>query len=351
MTARRRPRTGTRRDGQVRSIRTDTVRYPGCDHPACEPLDSDTERELGRSLRPARDAGVSISGRLTRERRLRTLERRRRNVGVVTALIVLSLLGIGWRYTSDREAARTPFAGSNTQSGPITSRTTTGDRNVAQIRAIDSTEEPTPIFASARSVTLRLPVRTEDLTEIGFHQASYGYALRMETLMPRADMRRAKKDRSTHRDLSKQPTGPSATLTGSVLVMWRNRPGTPDTAVDVGAKAGSPVFAPVSGTVVKVKRYKLYGQHDDLEIHIQPTGMPELDCVLIHIDDLAVQPGDVVIAGVTRIGVIRKLSDRVTHQLGEYTRDGGDHTHIQINDATHDDYRGLKGAFVVGSGS
>jgi hypothetical protein len=104
------------------------------------------------------------------------------------------------------------------------------------------------------------------------------------------------------------------------------------------------VLAPLTGTVVKVKRYKLYGQHDDYELHIQPAGHPDIDCVIIHIDKLTVKPGDPVTAGVTPIGVVRKLSDRVDHQLGDYTRDGGDHIHVQLNNAKHPEYKGLKGA-------
>ena len=90
---------------------------------------------------------------------------------------------------------------------------------------------------------------------------------------------------------STQPTGPDAVLVGKVLRMWRARPGKPDTAADVGAKPGSAVFSPVTGTVVKVKKYKLYGKWDDYELHIQPDGYPTLDLVMIHLDGRLVQAG------------------------------------------------------------
>ncbi len=77
-------------------------------------------------------------------------------------------------------------------------------------------------------------------------------------------------------------------------------PGKPDTAADVGAKPGSAVFSPVTGTVVKVKKYKLYGKWDDYELHIQPDGHPGLDVVMIHVTDVCCRPGDRVLAGVTR---------------------------------------------------
>lgn len=207
---------------------------------------------------------------------------------------------------------------------------------------------PTPIIATRGDLVVRLPVRLEDLTEIGFHQAAYPYALSMRSALPTADMRQAKRERSTHRDIARQQQGPDAVLTGRALVMWRDRPGKPDTAVDVGADPGSTVLAPVSGTVVKVKRYLLYGAHEDFEIHIRPDGFPRIDCVMIHITDVAVRPGDRVIGGVSRIGAVRRLSHRERLQLGQYTKNGGDHTHVQLNDVTHPDYKGLEGALVTG---
>lgn len=349
MTApRRRPRTGIRRDGQVRTIRSDAVRYPGCNHPALDPVDYASWRDSGRPLRPARDAGIAVESRLTRERRLREREKRRRTSSMIVTAVALAVLALGWRYTSDRTAALEPLEADS----PAARRASAPGRGSALIRGASTPAAPaTPIFASYKSIDLRLPVPLEDLTEVGFHQASYSYARHLKSAMPAADMKAAKKNKGTGRDLSLQESGKDAKLTGTSLVMWRSRPGKPDTAVDVGAKAGSPVLAPVTGTVVKVKRYKLYGQHDDYELHIQPEGRPDLDVVMIHIDGLTVKAGDPVVAGLTHIGVIRKLSDRVDHQLGDYTKDGGDHTHVQINDATHPDYKGLKGAVAVADGS
>jgi hypothetical protein len=169
----------------------------------------------------------------------------------------------------------------------------------------------------------------------------------MDTHLPEADNGDAKKDRSTHRDRGAQGAEADAKLVGEALVMWRSRPGKPDTATDVGADPGSDVFAPVTGTVVKVKKFDLYGKYPDYEIHIQPRGYPNVDCVLIHVDDITCAPGDRVAAGVTRIAAVRKLDKRVRPQLRSYTDNGGHHTHLQLNDATHPKYKGLEGAITV----
>ena len=125
----------------------------------------------------------------------------------------------------------------------------------------------------------------------------------------------------------------TAVWQGEALRLWRsNRSGPPDTAADVGAAPGTQVRAPVSGTVIAVRRYELYDRYEDFEIHIQPEGWPEVDVVLIHVADVSVSVGDDVLGGLTPIAAVRHLSDKVDLQLGGYTGDGGNHVHVQLNE-------------------
>ena len=87
----------------------------------------------------------------------------------------------------------------------------------------------------------------------------------------------------------------------------------------------------MTGVVVQVRPYQLYGAHDDFEIHIRPDGWDDVDVVLIHVDDIRVEAGDRVFAGATRIASVRMTSDKIDLQLGGYTQDGGDHVHMQVN--------------------
>jgi hypothetical protein len=166
----------------------------------------------------------------------------------------------------------------------------------------------------------------------------------MKTPLKDADISAARGKRGTSRATSTQPTGEDAVLVGTVLRMWRARPGKPDTAADVGAKPGSSVISPVTGTVVKLKSYKLYGKWADYEMHIQPDGYPSIDIVMIHVADPEVKVGARVIGGVTTVAHVRKFSDKVTDQLAQYVKDGGDHVHLQVNDADYPGYKGLDGA-------
>lgn len=346
MTRPHRGRVVAPKDPNTRKIDTSTVRYPGLDHPAVS--DEYQEwRESGRLLMPARDTGLAVEGRLLRERRARERQRRRlMTTGVVVAIVAIIAAATYWRSTSDETAARTPVAAGSTTASATPAVYVGGRTDGTQViaRGVEPSANPTPYFARYSTLRLRVPVRPADLTEIGFHQASYSYALHMKSLLPKADGAQVKEDRSSHRDLSKQETGADAVLTGSYVRMWRNRPGEPDTAVDIGGAPGAALYAPVTGTVVKVKKYKLYGKHDDYEIHIRPEGYPTIDVVMIHIADVTVAPGDDVAAGISKLGVIRELSNKEALQLGDYTRGGGDHTHMQLNDIRNPNYEGLKGA-------
>ncbi|MHB9004672.1 MAG: hypothetical protein ACYC6C_11530 [Coriobacteriia bacterium] len=259
-----------------------------------------------------------------RDRRLQAARRRARiEIAVVVAIVILGTI-LGWRVMQPGDSSA---SGSQAASGAFS---TAGATPIANTVA-GGAEDPTPFFASYGSLQLYLPVPSRTLTELAFHQASGDKSYHMTSLLPDADTGAASDKRGTGRQVATETAGPQI-LTGAVLRMWRsNRSGAPDTAADIGAKPGTPVFAPVTGEVIQVKPYLLYNEHQDYEIHIQPTGWPGVDVVLIHVDKPVVQAGDRVIGGCTQLAEVRKLSDRVTHQISEYTRDGGDHVHIQLN--------------------
>ena len=118
-------------------------------------------------------------------------------------------------------------------------------------------------------------------------------------------------------------------------------------AIDCGGPVGATVYAPVSGTVVKVQEYDLYNNpsYPDVQIHIQPQGRPDLDVVLIHLTDISCAEGDTVVGGATPIATIRDVYAYIGEemQLKDYTAlgDNGNHTHIQVNDVNNKEYHGL----------
>lgn len=191
--------------------------------------------------------------------------------------------------------------------------------------------EPTPLFAACEGIEVRMPIDPTDITALAFHQASGSAALAMEALVPDADMELAAEMKAVPPADTSIRQEPDVWV-GVCLRLWRsNRTGEPNTAADLGAEPGAPVWSPVTGTVVEVRPYQLYGTHEDVEIHIRPDGAEDVNVVLIHVTDVTVTPGTRVFAGATRIASVRRMSDKIDLQLGGYTGDGGDHVHLQFN--------------------
>lgn len=285
------------------------------------PVSSRVRLNRPTRLRAPHDTGLSLATSLTRDQRLRRSRRTARLQASLVAIVVVAALIAGWQI-SRPDATESP-------SDTATQAPSTPEQ-VAVVVADRS--DPTPFFGSYRSLHLYLPVSPDALTEIGYHQASGSAALSMTSLLPDADMVAAEENQGTGRPAAGgDEVGPTV-LSGEVLRMWRsNRTGPPDTAIDVGAPPGTPVYAPVTGEVIGVRAYRLYDKYDDYEIHIQPTGWPEVDVVMIHVENVSVEVGDHVIGGVTSVAGVRLLSDRVTHQISAFTKDGGDHVHVQLN--------------------
>ncbi len=205
----------------------------------------------------------------------------------------------------------------------------------------------TRLIAQASGVDFRCPVATEDLTGILFHQASFAYALPFTTELPEANYEWVEAHRTIPVNRDQQE---GEWLDAEALHLWRTSDATPmETSIDVGAAAGTVVRSPISGKVVLVKDYMLYDQVPDIEIHIQPDGKPDLDCVLIHTSDPLVSAGEHVDAGLTEVCHVRDIEKDLTDvQLSFFTPEGvgGNHVHVQLNDATTKGYRSekLKGA-------
>lgn len=210
------------------------------------------------------------------------------------------------------------------------------------------------LVAQCKGIDLRSPVAPADLTGVLFHQSATPWAYEMTTQLPEANMEEVGTKRAVR--VNHDQFQGSDWLDCEAMHIWRSQEEYGaygmDTSVDIGAKAGTVIRAPVTGTVIHLRDYRLYDELDDVEIHIQPEGRPDLDVVLIHTKDVTVKPGDKVEAGVTEIAAIRDIAASITDvQLGYYTEgdDPGNHTHIQVNDPNYKDYREkrLKGAIEL----
>lgn len=127
--------------------------------------------------------------------------------------------------------------------------------------------ESPPLFATAGGVRLLLPSR--HVRALGYHEA----------MTPLG-----------------QPLRPVAGVPARTLPS-RGRPTGRRTAVDIAVDPGTPVLAPVSGRVVEVARYVLYGAYRDTRIRIVPDGDAGRLVTLLHVTGATVRPGQRVEAG------------------------------------------------------
>jgi hypothetical protein len=110
----------------------------------------------------------------------------------------------------------------------------------------------------------------------------------------------------------------------------------PTAGLDVGSIPGEAVFSPVDGRVIAVRRYKLLGRYQDVEIDVQLASDPSLLLVITHIARPRVHVGTDIVAGRTRIGDLRGFPADVDQGISQYTNDAGDHVQMMAVRVTPD---------------
>ena len=331
-------------------------------HAKSESPGQSTKPEAQRTEESLPNVAIDQSG----QKKARPRRKRRVLVVIIIVFALVVMLGMGaWLGYL--------ILGANSQAegftGWLVEVTTPGKQVPAptpeEIRIMDAIEAgaapddpdisrlPTPLIATYGDLLIHSPIFPRDLTEIEYHQASYDTALPMKPLLTIVDTEETMEKHGTNHILwEDQPYG-NVPLIGEAVSTWRlDSVGEEMTSVDVGAKAGTWVYAPVTGTVVKIRTYSLYDLIDDYEVHIQSPDHPELDIVVLHIDQLTIKVGDEVFGGCTRIGKVRDMGEDIDSNLMNFTMppDPGNHCHVQVNDATRADYPGLVGALDIFGG-
>lgn len=109
----------------------------------------------------------------------------------------------------------------------------------------------------------------------------------------------------------------------------RGRDAGPTTAVDLALPEAEQVRSVVTGTVVNVQQYALYGETTDLLIEIVPEGHTDLKVQLFHMRDARVAIGDRVTAGETVVADHpRQLP--FGSQIDRFVGHAGPHVHAQV---------------------
>lgn len=185
---------------------------------------------------------------------------------------------------------------------------------------------PAPM-AHVQGVRLVVPADPEATRLVGFHEANGGTTEILEPAAPLADNHNRSAPVTSHGSASEAPAHTPET----VVLPSRGRGSHAASAVDVALPQGVEVLSPVTGRVVSVSEYMLYGRHPDTIIELEPAGRPDLRVVVLHVSDAKVAPGDHVVAGTTPLaGTATALP--FSSQIDRFVAaaDGGAKPHVHI---------------------
>lgn len=212
-------------------------------------------------------------------------------------------------------------AGAPEAPGPLGVGATPAERDSSSGAPSLGPRGPVPMARHASGLELLTPSAAPLL--VGFHEASTPHAEGLEPV--------GRPVGASGRAAVGPSEGPADAPVGASYVVMesRGRPFGSTSSIDVAVPEGLEILAPVSGTVLVVEPYRLYGRHDDVRIEIVPDAAPGLRVVLIHLVEATVAPGERVLAGETVIAASgRRLP--FASQIDEAVGSPVAHVHVEV---------------------
>ncbi|HEV2713472.1 MAG TPA: hypothetical protein VGU26_10285 [Gaiellaceae bacterium] len=195
-------------------------------------------------------------------------------------------------------------------------------RGPAPAQRLLPTGPPRPQIVALRdTLRVQLPVSQARVTAIGYHGVDNG-ALPLEPVGRRAN--EGVLGRLFRRIVGTGDSGLAYYQLGG--------DGPATAALDVGAPAGTDVYAPVDGTIVGITDLVIGGRRLGSRIDIQPASAPSLVVSLTHVrPDPALTIGGGVSAGTSKIGTVLDFSRVERQALARYTQDAGNHVSLEAH--------------------
>lgn len=180
------------------------------------------------------------------------------------------------------------------------------------------------VIAIYENLRLQLPIAQSRITAIGYHGGTDG-ALALSPVGTQVNQ--GLFGRLAHKLFG----GDSGS------VRWFQLPGglgASTSGLDVGAAAGTDVYAPVDGTIVGLHDLILDGRPYGQRIEIQPTGAPSIVVTVSHLRaDPSLTVGSGVVASTSRLGTLLDFSAVERQSLARFTQDAGNHVSVEIHPA------------------
>ena len=185
-----------------------------------------------------------------------------------------------------------------------------------------ASSEERPAFARFNDRNLLLPVAAADATIIAYQPVSDTRAIALNPIGQKVNANAVVRFFR-------------AIFSGEPSMRYYQLPGAenePTTSVLIGAQPDTPVTSPVSGVVVRVREYLLFGKYEDVQIDIRPEELGGTIVTLLFINEPAVSIGERVDAGKTLIGKVRRCPEEIGKIIATYTHDSGSHVNLQVSE-------------------
>ncbi len=175
------------------------------------------------------------------------------------------------------------------------------------------------VLAEVAGVYISSPIRPEDLTGLGYHPEGES----LVEMSPRG------KNLSANPVTSIFARGSTPEKIQYYLMDPAERQGPRTGALDVGAEAGTAVYAPVTGTVTAIRPDPLLQEGANV-VEIKPADDPNvrISVSLVQKIDDEVGPKSPVTAGMTELGSVADSAAVLNPQLAEHTNDAGNHVTV-----------------------
>jgi hypothetical protein len=234
-----------------------------------------------------------------RQRRAQLRARRLVLLAIVGSLVVVTL-------------ALTAFGGGSTNAGtalpPETPSQGTG-----------SVRPRSTLLATVGNLRIRLPIPAASVTAIGYHGSNDGA-------------------------LALRPSGRQGNE-GLLARLWRNIAGSGRTrpvwyaldgrngteVLDIGAREGTDVYAPVDGSVVAISDVVIDGRRIGARIDLRPSFAPSTTVSLVNLEpDPSLAVGSPVVAAASKLGTVADIASVEEQALAKHTADDGNNVAISV---------------------
>jgi hypothetical protein len=179
---------------------------------------------------------------------------------------------------------------------------------------------PATVLAEAAGVEISTPVRPESITGLGYHPEG-------ESLV---EMAPHGENLSANPLVGLFTDGSTPENIHYHVMEAAGRTGPRTGALDVGAQAGTTVYAPVTGMITAIRPDPMVQGANVVEIKPDANANVRVTVSLVQSDEANAGVTSRVTAGMTELGTVADSAEILEPQLSSYTSDAGNHVTVSV---------------------